>query len=351
MGSSDSLGGSCPVPLMRSEQVLAAHGGGGKLTADLLTRIFRPHFSNPLLDQEHDGAVFSAPASRLAFTADGYVVQPLFFPGGNIGTLAIHGTANDLAMCGARPMYFSACFVLEEGLSLQVLEQVVESMGQAARAIGVQIVAGDTKVVERSHGTGLHLAMSGIGAIEHSLAIEPSSVRGEDVVILSGDIGRHGIAVLAARQQLDFQGALPSDCAPLYAPVAALLEAGIEIHCLRDLTRGGLAAAIVEIAGKAGLAIEIDERLIPVAPAVRGACELLGLDPVHVACEGRFIVFVPPSNVEQALAVLHSQSVSADARVIGRVAAGSAGQTTRITPVGSRRMLDLPTGEQLPRIC
>jgi len=285
---------SCPAPLTGHAEIQIAHGGGGRLTQQLIERIFGPAFDNPALNARHDGAVLAAPAgARLAFTTDSHVVSPLFFPGGDIGRLAVYGTVNDLAMCGARPRWLSAGFILEEGLPVATLERIVAAMAEAARKAGVQIVTGDTKVVERGKGDGLYVNMAGIGWVEHDRVIAPASVRPGDVVLLSGDIGRHGMAILALREGLAFESSIESDCAPLWPAVEALFAAGVEVHCLRDLTRGGLATAVIEIAETAGRAVALEEAAVPVCEPVRGACEILGLDPLYVANEGRFVAFVP----------------------------------------------------------
>jgi hydrogenase expression/formation protein HypE len=341
----------CPVPLSDHPHVLLAHGGGGRLMMRLIDEVFRPAFRNPFLDRRHDGAVLPASPHRLAFTADAYVVRPLFFPGGDIGTLAVNGTVNDLAMCGARPLYLSASFVVEEGLPVETLRRVAASMRGAADLAGVQIATGDTKVVDRGKGDGLYLSTSGVGAIEHELTIGPAAARPGDAVILSGDVGRHGMAVLAVREGLAFETPIASDCAPLAEPVLALLTGGVEVHCLRDATRGGLAAVLVEIAETAGLRVHIEESAIPVAEPVRGACEVLGLDPLHVACEGRFVAFVPGDQADRAVTVLREFSVSAGACRIGTVEARGDGTVTMTSSVGTRRIIDLPAGELLPRIC
>jgi hydrogenase expression/formation protein HypE len=342
---------SCPVPHADYDSILLAHGGGGTLMHRLIERIFRPAFGNRFLDQRHDGAVVPLGGQRLAFTTDSYVVRPLFFPGGDIGTLAVNGTVNDLAMCGARPLFLSAGFILEEGLPVDTLRRVVESMHRAAETAGVHVVTGDTKVVDRGKGDGLYVNTAGVGVIEHELTVAPASVRPGDAVLLSGDIGRHGMAVMAVREGLDFESAITSDCAPVASAALALLEAGLEVHCLRDLTRGGLASALVEIAEAAGLTVHVREKAIPVQEEVRGACEILGLDPLYVANEGRFIAFLPADQAESALAVLHAHPPAEGACVIGTVQAGTEGLVTMTGMIGTSRVIDMLSGEQLPRIC
>ncbi|HTL68869.1 MAG TPA: hydrogenase expression/formation protein HypE [Lacunisphaera sp.] len=343
---------TCPVPLPHRTEITVGHGGGGRLTQDLLDRIFRPAFANAGLDAQHDGALLTLPGGgRLAFTTDSHVVSPLIFPGGDIGKLAVTGTVNDLAMCGARPLWLSAGFVLEEGFAMVALEQVVASMRVAADAAGVKIVTGDTKVVERGKGDGLYVTTSGIGVIETPLTVAPASIRAGDAVILSGDVGRHGMAIMATRAGLTFESAIESDCAPLVAPVQALLAAGLEVHCLRDLTRGGLATALVELAETAKVAIAIDAAKVPVTELVQGACEILGLDPFYVANEGRFVCLLPEAQAAQALAILKATAPGGEPVVIGAVKAGPAGQVTQRSVIGAERIVDRLSGEQLPRIC
>lgn len=342
---------SCPAPHHDTERVQMAHGGGGRMMQRLIREFFRTAFDNPLLAAEHDGAAFSVPGKRMALTTDAYVIQPLFFPGGDIGSLAVHGTVNDLAMCGARPLYLSASFILEEGLPLSLLKRVVHSMATAAAESGVSVVTGDTKVVECGKADGLYISTAGVGSIDHDLTIGPAAIQPGDAVLLSGDLGRHGIAVLAARESLQFGESLLSDCASLAAPVGALLDAGMEIHCLRDLTRGGLAAGLVETASKAQVQVEVEESRLEVLEPVRGACELLGLDPLLVANEGRFVAYLPERDVSKALRILKDFAPTANSRQIGKTFASREGRVTLITPHGTRRVLDLPNGEQLPRIC
>ncbi len=343
---------ACPVSLGRPQEIQVAHGGGGRLTQELLDRVFLPAFGGAAVGARHDGAVLAPPAgARLAFTTDSHVVSPLFFRGGDIGALAVHGTCNDLAMCGARPRWLSVGFVLEEGLPMATLERVVASMAEAARSVGVEIVTGDTKVVERGKGDGLYVTTSGLGVMESSAPISPASVRAGDVVLLSGDIGRHGMAILAEREGLEFESPIESDSAHLWPAVEALLAAGIEVHCLRDLTRGGLATAVIEIAETVGLAAHLDERAIPVSEPVRGACEILGLDPAYVANEGRFVAIVPERDAARALAVLARVVPGGSPVRIGEFRAAARGQTILRSTIGVDRILDRLSGEQLPRIC
>lgn len=341
---------SCPVPIEHSH-VLLAHGGGGRLMHRLIEEVFLPAFKNPLIETRHDAAVAELNGTRFAFTTDSYVVKPLFFPGGDIGTLAINGTVNDLAMAGARPVCLSAAFIVEEGLPLETLTRVVRSMQAAANQAGVHIVTGDTKVVDRGKGDGLFINTSGVGLVECREPIAPKRVRPGDAILVSGDLGRHGIAVMAAREGLEFETTLESDTAPLASLVLALIEGGIEIHCLRDLTRGGLASTLNEIAEAAGVSIEIDERRVPIRDDVRGACELLGFDPLYVANEGRFAAFIAPDDAERALEIMRGNALGAAAAVIGRV--DHAGDSTVVvrSPINTRRVLDMLSGEQLPRIC
>lgn len=340
---------TCPVP-HGPTHVLLAHGGGGRMTRALIDRVFA-HAFGPGLDATHDAAVLPAPGQRLAFTTDGYVVRPPFFPGGDIGALAVNGTVNDLAMAGARPVALSAAFVLEEGLPLDDLRRIAASMKRAADAAGVRIVTGDTKVVDRGKGDGVFVTTSGVGVVEHGAALGPASIRPGDAVIVSGDLGRHGAAILAAREALGLEAAIESDCAPLWAPVSALLARGVEVHALRDLTRGGLASALVELSEAAGLRFDLVEAALPVREDVLGLCELLGLDPLQVACEGRFVAFVPEAQAERALEVLREHPVSAGAARVGRVSDGAQALVALRTTGGATRVVDMPSGELLPRIC
>ena len=351
MGHDEGPSFSCPIPRQQYANIVMAHGAGGTLMHRLVEEVFARTFANPLLDASHDSAVLSPGGVDLAFTTDSYVVQPLFFPGGDIGSLAVYGTVNDLAMSGARPLYLSAAFIIEEGLPVETLERVAESMRAAAARAGVCVVTGDTKVVERGKGDGLFVNTAGIGVVEQGFTIAPQQVRAGDAVLLNGDIGRHGMAIMAAREGLRFETTIVSDLAPLSELVARLLDAGVEVHCLRDLTRGGLASALNEIAGAAGLGISVDEKSIPVREEVRGACELLGLDPLHVANEGRLVAFVAPADAERALEIMRTDPLGADAHVVGEVTAETPSLVTMNTVFGGTRIVDMLTGDQLPRIC
>ncbi|MHB9133707.1 MAG: hydrogenase expression/formation protein HypE [Armatimonadota bacterium] len=342
----DITGASCPIPISDYPNVLLAHGGGGRLMHQLIDKIIAPNFANPIAAVGHDGAVLDIGGVKLAFTTDSYVVHPLFFPGGNIGDLSVNGTVNDLAMCGARPLYLSCGMVIEEGLPMEHLWQITQTMRNAAAVAGVQFVTGDTKVVDKGKGDGIYINTAGIGVIEHSLTIAPQSVRPSDIILLNGDIGRHGVAIMAVREGLAFETTIESDTAALNGMVMDLLAAGINIRCLRDLTRGGMASTLVEIAETSKLHIAIDERAIPVREDVQGACELLGLDPLYVANEGRFVAFVAPEDTDRALAIM-----GAGACMIGRVADDTAGLVTMKSVIGASRIVDMISGEQLPRIC
>ncbi len=342
---------ACPLSSNGAGRVTMAHGGGGRLTQQLIERIFLPAFANDLLCAQHDGASMEIRGARLAFTTDSYVVRPLVFPGGTIGDLAVNGTVNDLAMCGARPLYLSAGFILEEGLPMETLQSVVESMRSAAERAGVQIVTGDTKVVDRGACDGMYINTSGVGVREWTLEIGPASVQPGDAVLVSGPLGAHGIAVLSVRDGLEFEGPVESDTAPLWKPVESLLQAGIEVRCLRDLTRGGLASAVNEIAGARRVGMRLEESLIPVDPVVRGACEILGFDPLYVANEGRFLAIVPGRQAGCAVQALRSGSNCSQAEKIGEVLEGPAGTVFLRSRIGGNRVLDMLSGEQLPRIC
>jgi hydrogenase expression/formation protein HypE len=340
---------SCPVPFTATDTIEIGHGGGGMMTRRLVEGLFRPAFGAGEDELVHDGALLDAGGAGLAFTTDSYVVRPLFFPGGDIGTLAVNGTVNDLAMCGAEPLALSVGLILEEGLAISQLRRIVESMRAAADAAGARIVTGDTKVVEHGKGDGIYINTSGVGRVIAPAPVGPRQVAAGDVVIVSGDVGRHGIAIMAVREGLGFETEIASDCAPLIGPVRALITAGVPLHCLRDLTRGGLATALIEIAETAGFALQLDQQAIPVSDAVRGACEILGLDPLYVANEGRFVAFVPASAGALALGILRRFDPAA--AIIGRVGAARQPGVVNLDTLGGLRPLDLLSGEQLPRIC
>ncbi|MGA2801471.1 MAG: hydrogenase expression/formation protein HypE [Verrucomicrobiota bacterium] len=341
----------CPIPIQQYPHVLLAHGGGGRLMHQLIGKMFLTAFHNPILETQHDAAVVELTGKRIAFTTDSYVVRPLFFPGGDIGSMAVHGTVNDLAMAGARPLYLSAAFILEEGLPMETLWKIVCSMRDAAQRCGVQIITGDTKVVDKGKGDGLFINTAGIGVIEHDQKIAPQNVQPGDVILVNGDLGRHGMAIMAMREGLQFESAIESDSAPVHEIVLQLLKVGIEIHCLRDLTRGGLASALNEIAEAAHLQIDVEEKAVPVREDVHAACEMLGLDPLHVACEGRFIVFVAEKDAERALQIMHGYATGAGVAAIGKVIESASPLVTLKSTIGVNRILDMPSGEQLPRIC
>lgn len=342
---------SCPLPLRSHPTIVMGHGGGGKLTADLIQHLFLPAFANDTLAGLTDSAVLEAPGARLALTTDSFVVRPLFFPGGTIGDLAVNGTVNDLAMSGATPLYLTAGFILEEGLPLAQLSAIVASMAAAAATANVRIVAGDTKVVDRGHGDGVYINTAGVGVVPPGVHISPANARPGDVVLVSGPLGDHGVAILSVREGITFETEIRSDCAPLVDLVAGMLAVTLEIHTLRDLTRGGLASALNEIALASNTGIILDEQAIPVMPAVAAACEFLGLDPLYVANEGKLVAIVPPCHANAVLAALQRSPLGRDAAVIGVVTADHPGRVVARTPLGATRLVDLQIGEQLPRIC
>jgi hydrogenase expression/formation protein HypE len=351
-GSIDVEGWVCPAPLRDSPTVVMGHGGGGALTAELVEHLFRPGFGAAADGATlADSAVVRAGAARLAFTTDSYVVKPLFFPGGSIGDLAVHGTVNDLAMSGARPLVLSTAFILAEGTPLAELARVADAMGRAALTAGVRLVTGDTKVVDAGSGDGVFINTAGIGLLDDGVEISPERARPGDVVIVSGDIGLHGVAVLSCREGLEFGTAIRSDCAPLNGLVAQMLATGADLRVLRDPTRGGVAAALNEIARAAGVGVEVTERAVPIPAEVRDACGLLGLDPLYVANEGKLLAFVPPADADRVLAAMRSHEHGRGAAVIGRCVAEHPGMVVARTGLGGTRVIDLPLGEQLPRIC
>jgi hydrogenase expression/formation protein HypE len=350
---------TCPVPLAERSTVLLGHGSGGKLTAELVRDIFLPAFSNAALDRLDDQAVFPLGGARVAFTTDSFVVSPLFFPGGDIGSLAVHGTINDLAVGGATPLCLAAAFILEEGLPMETLRRVVDSMQSAAEAVGIPIVTGDTKVVERGKGDGLFINTTGIGIVPEGVELSADRARPGDRVILSGSIGDHGIAILARREGLELEGPILSDSAPLDTLAAAMLEAGRgALRVMRDPTRGGLSSALNEIAERSRVEILLDECAIPVREEVRGACELLGLDPLYVANEGKLVALVAPEAAEAVLEAMRGHPLGEEAEIIGTVrefrgggAAGGRGLVALRTPLGTTRIVDMLAADQLPRIC
>lgn len=341
----------CPLPLRDYPQIVLGHGSGGRLSADLIQHLFVPLFDNPALASLNDQAVLELDGMRLAFTTDSFVVNPLFFPGGDIGSLAVHGTINDLAVSGAQPLFLSAGFILEEGLAMDDLGRIATSMARAARQAGVQIVTGDTKVVEKGHGDGLFINTSGIGVVPAGVHIAADQARPGDVVIVSGTVGDHGMAIMSVREGLAFESELVSDSAPLHTLVAAMLDATHAIHCLRDATRGGVAAVLNELATQSLAGIELDERAIPVRPAVQAACEMLGMDPLYVANEGKLVAVVPAEHVNAVLDAMRRHPYGREAAIIGRVVDEHPGIVVVRTAIGGRRVVDMPLGEILPRIC
>ena len=341
----------CSVPLPAQEKVLLGHGSGGRLTAELLQKVFLPAFQNPVLNALNDQALVAVDGARLAFTTDSFVVRPLFFPGGDIGSLAVNGTINDLAVGGAEPLYLSAAFILEEGLPLETLQRVVASLSRAAKEAGVWLVTGDTKVVEKGKGDGLFINTSGIGRVPPGINLSADQARPGDRIILSGSIGDHGIAILSQREGLEFETPIASDCAPLHTLVAAMLRASPAIRCMRDPTRGGLASALNEIAAQSKVDMELEESAIPVQEAVRGACELLGLDPLYVANEGKLVAIVDSADAERILAAMREHPLGRQARIIGQVTETNMGLVTLRTLLGTTRIVDMLSGDQLPRIC
>jgi hydrogenase expression/formation protein HypE len=341
----------CPLPLTHKKQIVIGHGSGGTMSHDLITRTFLPAFDNPALRANDDaGVVQPNQVTRLAISTDSHVVWPLFFPGGDIGRLAICGTVNDVAMSGATPLYLTAGFILEEGLEMDVLNKVVASMQIAAVEAGVHIVAGDTKVVQRGKGDGLYINTSGVGIIRDGINISGAGARPGDIVILSGSIGNHGMAVLTARGELGFQADIQSDVAPLNHLVAAILYAG-QVHVLRDPTRGGLATSLNEIARQSQVCITIQENRIPVQPAVNAACEMLGFDPLYVANEGKLIAIIPPGDEKAIIEAMHATHYGEGALVIGEIQKAPQGCVLMKTNLGSTRIVDMLAGEMLPRIC
>jgi hydrogenase expression/formation protein HypE len=343
--------GTCPAPILDHKQIVLGHGSGGRLTQQLVETIVMPAFRNELLDAQHDGAVFSAGGARLAFSTDSYVVHPIFFPGGNIGDLAVNGTVNDLAMCGAKPRYLSVSFIIEEGLAIDELWKIVCSMKDAADRAGVSLVTGDTKVVDRGKCDCIFINTSGIGIVPDGIHIDPANARPGDAIILSGPIASHGMAIMSVREGLEFDTPIESDTAPLNGLVESMLRASHGIRILRDPTRGGVASALNEIAQKSKSGIVIDEAAIPVRSDVQGACEILGLDPLYVANEGKLIAFVSPNDTEAVLDAMRKHPLGKEAVVIGEVSGDHSRVVVMKTRIGGSRVVDMLSGEQLPRIC
>lgn len=355
----DLLGAACPVPILDHKQIVLGHGSGGKLTADLIRKFFLPAFGNDYLAKLDDQAVLEVNGSRLAFTTDSYVVTPIFFPGGDIGRLAINGTVNDLAMSGARPLYIAAAFILEEGLATEELLRIIESMRAAANEADVLLVTGDTKVVNRGKGDKVFITTTGLGIVEKAVSISGDRARPGDTIILSGYLGDHGMAIMSQRENLEFEGAIQSDTAPLHTLVGAMLEAAETvagpaantIHCLRDPTRGGVATTLNEIAGRSEVGMELEEKQIPVRETVKGACEILGLDPLYVANEGKLVALVAAEAAGTVLKAMRAHPLGHDACPIGTVVAAHSPMVLMKTEIGGTRVLDVMFGEQLPRIC
>ena len=346
------IGGlACPIPISDYPHVLLAHGGGGKLSQQLIQKMIVPLFRNDLLEPLHDGAIFTHNGTRFAFSTDSYVVNPIFFPGGDIGELAVNGTVNDLAMCGAKPLYLSAAFIIEEGFPMDDLWRVIVSMQGAASRSGVMLVTGDTKVVDRGKGDKIFINTSGIGVIPEGTQIGARNAQVGDKIIISGSIALHGIAVMSVREGLEFESPIRSDTAPLNGLVEAMLLASKNIHVLRDPTRGGVASTLNEIAESSKVGIRIDADAIPLTEPVRGACEILGLDPLYVANEGKLIAFVPADDAEKVLGTMRSHPLGRDSKILGEVVPEHSGTVVMRTSIGGSRVVDMLSGEQLPRIC
>jgi hydrogenase expression/formation protein HypE len=354
MDSPSFDGWTCPIPLKNYPTIVMGHGAGGKMMNDLIRHLFASDFHNDLLAQLSDSTTLELSADsgqRLAFSTDSFVVSPLFFPGGDIGELAVNGTVNDLAMSGAVPLFLSAGFILEEGLEMETLGRISASMANACKQAGVQIAAGDTKVVDRGHGDGVYINTTGIGIIPEGVNIAPGNAKPGDAVLVSGTLGDHGIAIMSVREGLQFESEIKSDTVPLNGMVAEMLAMTKDIHCLRDATRGGLSAVLNELAIASNVGIEFEEEKVPVSPAVNAACEMLGLDPFYIANEGKLVAFVPEVRAGEILAAMKNNKYGKDAAIIGRVTAEHPGIVVARTAIGSSRVVDLPAGELLPRIC
>ncbi len=344
-------GWTCPLPLRGSPTIVMGHGGGGTMSAELVDHLFLPSFADDTLGQLGDSAVLDLAGSRIAFSTDSFVVRPLFFPGGSIGDLAVNGTVNDLAMSGARPLFLSAGFILEEGTDITQVGAVAQRLGEAAKRAGVRVVTGDTKVVESGHGDGVYVNTAGIGIVPEGVNIRPDRATPGDVVIVSGDIGVHGIAIMSVREGLEFGTEVQSDCAPLNGLVATMLAVTRELHVLRDPTRGGVATTLNEIARASGVGIELDERRLPIPEVVANACAFLGLDPLQVANEGKLLAFVAPADADEVLAAMRAHPLGENAAIIGTCVEDHPGMVATRTGFGASRVVDMPIGEQLPRIC
>ncbi|MEX2579906.1 MAG: hydrogenase expression/formation protein HypE [Verrucomicrobiales bacterium] len=342
---------SCPLPIFDHPQIVLGHGSGGKLTHQLIDRVIVPEFSNELLDPLHDGAVLSINGEDVAFSTDSFVVNPIFFPGGDIGKLAVHGTVNDLSMCGAKPLYLSVALILEEGLPMEDLKRVVKSMKEAADEAGVLLVTGDTKVVDRGKGDQIFINTAGLGLIREGVKIHPKRARPGDRIIVSGEIATHGVAIMSVRDGLEFETEILSDTAPLNGLVEVLLRACPDVHVLRDPTRGGLTSALNELAAQADVGILVDESDIPIAEQVKGACEILGLDPLYVANEGKLLAVVPEEHADRVVAAMREHPLGRESAVIGEIVSDHRGMVVMNTKVGGTRIVDMLSGEQLPRIC
>jgi hydrogenase expression/formation protein HypE len=348
----DPAAGVCPLPFDKYPTVVLAHGGGGRLGKMLVEQLFFAAYANPVLGGFHDGSVLDTGAGRIAISTDSFVISPIFFPGGDIGSLAVHGTVNDLAMCGAKPLALSAAFILEEGLAMDDLWRIAQSMRDAARGAGVDIVTGDTKVVDRGKGDGIFINTTGIGIVPPGVEISPRRARPGDVVLVSGTVATHGIAIMSVREGLEFETAVESDSAALHEMAGLLVERlGEDVHVMRDPTRGGVASALCEIAQSAQVGILLDEAKLPVLEEVRGACEILGLDPLYVANEGKMIAIVKRDAADEALDVMRAHPLGTEAAIIGEVVDGHPGKVFQRSRIGGTRVVEMLSGEQLPRIC
>ncbi|MFH1699871.1 MAG: hydrogenase expression/formation protein HypE [Candidatus Zixiibacteriota bacterium] len=341
----------CPIPVQTQSKITMAHGGGGSQMNKLIQDVFVSTLDTIELRKRHDGAIYDSQNGRYAFTTDSFVINPLFFPGGDIGSLSVIGTANDLAMCGAKPLFISVGLIIEEGFSIETLTQIIQSMKKAADKVGVQIVTGDTKVVEHGKGDGVYINTSGVGIINHQLNISPETISPGDAIIINRDIGCHGIAVMSVREGFQFESLIESDCAPLADTVMTLINNGVNINCLRDLTRGGLSSALTELAASSQLHFALEENGIPISPEVNNACEILGYDPMQVANEGTFVLFVPTPEADNTLNILKTKLGWKNASIIGQVADNEKSLVTLKTDLGTERIITAPAGEQLPRIC